>query len=1133
MASRLTASSLLGALLAAAGLATAGPVPVVVELGSPSTIEVLLQRGTPDRLELAAQCPALRAQGARIQREQDDFAATLRRSGLPVEELYRSRHTLNGVALLADEAQLDALRALPGVRAVRRLVPKRLLNSSSVPFVRAPAVWDPQGLGATGAGVRVGIIDTGIDYIHKGMGGNGSYSGQHFDDSTVPWTTKVVGGYDFVGDDYDGNNGARPDGDPMDACIGHGSHVAGTVAGLGLDADGNPYLGAYTPDLGFSGLRIGPGVAPGARLYALRIFGCEGGTNMLIPALEWAMDPNDDDDLSDHLDVVNLSLGSEYGTPDDPDSEAVDRAVAAGVIVVAAAGNEGDGYFITSSPGVADGAISVASVGDSGNLIYTLNVNSPPDLGSTNVQPAAFGPPIAGNELTGDLVRANPARGCTPFSNVSEMAGKIALVDRGDCYFTVKVKNAQLAGAVAALIANNEDGGLRMIGYDASITIPSASLTRADGSSLKDRLPNPGVNVTIVKDAFADVISDFSSRGPRRGDLALKPDLAAPGTEITSIAAGPGDGSADMGGTSMATPHVAGAAALLRGLHPQWPPRWIKAALMNTARPEVFTRTNLTPPVVGPGRMGAGRLDAARAARTPLLAFADDGTQRVSLSFGLVDVLGHAEVERPVRVVNTGSTDAVLSLAVMPIAALQGADLVLPEGETLVVPAGGERTFTARLVLDGRHLRHGHDPGIELTNGGDAREWLAEEAGLITLTPQGGDPLVLPYHAVPRPASAMNATPLYGAQAPGLITMELQGTGIATGSAFPLDVVSLVSAFELAESSPDDPSSTGDLDMADLRLVGVTTDYPVQKAQGKGLADSTIYFAVVTQKPWATLDEVRFDVLIDTNRDGKNDYQVVTTAYGAGTDIYVAHTCRLKEAACVALPINGVGPDTHDTVVFGTNAVVIPVPALLAGLSETSTRFDYKVYTYGLEGDGQIDTSATHTFDLGKPGLSFAGTGYLGTPVAQPMYQDLPRGTITAQVDGAAMALHGSQGLLLLHHHNLPGQRAQVVALGDGACTLTCSATAPTWTRPGVPTAFSATVSAQGCTAPTVTWELGDGSGGTGTATSHAYAQPGFYTWRLDVQSDLSTCHQAGTIEVSDTQPRLPRRHLTGSAGGS
>ena len=449
------------------------------------------------------------------------------------------------------------------------------------------------------------------------------------------------------------------------------------------------------------------------------------------------------------------------------------------------------------------------------------------------------------------------------------------------------------------------------------------------------------------------------------------------------------------------------------------------------------------------------------------------------------------------------------------------------------MPAGGEAVFTARLVLDGRHLQHGHDPGIEETNGDAYREWLAEESGLITLTPEGAEPLVLPYHAVPRPASAMNAAHVYGAQTPGTIALELQGTGVATGTAFPLDVVSLVSAFELAEVSPDDEASTGGMDMADLRLVGVTTDYPAQKAQGKTLADSRIYFALVTQKPWATLDEVRFDVLIDTNRDGKDDYQVVTTAYGAGTDIYVAHTCRLKETACVALPLNGAGPDTRDTVVFGTNVVVIPVPALLAGLSETSTRFDYKVNTYTLDDDGQIDVLATHTFDLGKPGLRFGGTGYLGAAATQPLYEDLPGRTISAQLDAAAMTLHGSQGLLLLHHHNLPGQRAQVVAVGDGACALTCPASAPTWTRPGMATAFAATVTAPACAAPTVTWSFGDGSGGAEATASHTYAEPGTYTWRLDVQSGLSTCRQAGTIDVSDPPPRLPRRRLTAITGGS
>ncbi len=362
------------------------------------------------------------------------------------------------------------------------------------------------------------------------------------------------------------------------------------------------------------------------------------------------------------------------------------------------------------------------------------------------------------------------------------------------------------------------------------------------------------------------------------------------------------------------------------------------------------------------------------------------------------------------------------------------------------------------------------------------------------------------------------------------IALGLSGTGVATGTDFPLDVVSLVSAFELAEVSPDDPASTGGMDMADLRLVGVTTDYPAQKAQGKTLADSRIYFALVTQKPWATPEEIRFDVLIDTNRDGKDDYQVFTTADGAGTDVYVAQTCRLKEPACTLIPLNGPGPDTRDTVVLGTNVIVITVPALLAGLSETSTRFDYKVYTYTLDDDGQIDMSGDPHLRPGEAGAACSAAPATSAPPRRSrMYEDLPGHTITAQVDAAAMTLHGSQGLLLLHHHNLPGQRAQVLAVGDGACALTCWATAPTWTRPGMPTAFTATVSAPGCAAPTVTWELGDGSQAAehdrpATPSPSQAPTPGV----SHVQAGPSTCHQAGTIEVSDTPPRLPRRRLSG-----
>lgn len=1114
----------LATLLSAAALAA--PVRVFVELSSPGTVAAALAAAAPGDDALAA-AATTRAHAARLQREQDELMVALRAAGIGAGELFRAHRVINGVAMSVAETDRARLAALPGVRSVRRLRPKRLATVSSVPFVGAPAVWNPQGPNATGSGVTIGIVDTGIDYIHKNLGGTGSYSGQRFDDAQVPWTSKVVGGYDFVGDDYTGSNAPQPDPDPMD-CHGHGTHVAGIAAGLGLDGDGNTYRGTYSPSMGLGTFRIGPGVAPGAKLYALRVFGCEGGTEMVIPAIEWAVDPDGDDDLSDRLDVLNLSLGIDFGDPSDPDAEAVDRAVAAGVAVAAAAGNAGDGFFIGSSPASADGAVAVASLSDAGVIDYTLTVNQPAGIGTIRAYAARFGPPLAAPSLTSDLVRANPARGCTPLANASSMAGTIAFIDRGDCLFTVKVKNAQLAGAVAAVVANNESGVVYMAGDDPTITIPAVSISGEDGSTLRSRLPIPGVNATLTKYAWADVISDFSSRGPRLGDLALKPDVAAPGDFIGSAYAGSGDDLYIASGTSMATPHVAGALALLRQLHPTWPAHWLKAALMNTAATGVFTRPNLGPPTVGPGRAGAGRIDLARAAATGLLAFDDAHPTRVSVSFGRLDVLGHTVAERRIRLVNTGAAAVEVTLAVEPAVDMPGVELSFPGGAEVTVPAAGEATAVLRLVAEASRMQHTLDPGAARTSGSNPRQWLGEEAGMVRIAPRGGTPIVLPYHAAPRPAAAMAGMRLAGA-GPGVVQIGLVGTGAATGTAYPDDIVPLVSAFELAWESPDEATSTGRGDMADLRYVGVASDYPAQQAAGKGLADSRIYFAVVSHREWATPAEVRFDVEIDTDRDGRSDYLATTTLLPDSNDVFAASVCHgSSPPTCTLLHLNGVAPDVRDTALFGTNVMIIPVQANLDGLSALSTRLNYRVRTY-LAGSGDIlDETPVLTFEVARPGLAFGGTGFLGAPPTLPMYQDLPGGTITATLDAAAFAANASQGLLLLHHHNLHGQRAQVLAVGDAACALSCTASAPSWVQTGVPASFAASVSTSGCPAPELAWTFGDGGAATGETASHAFALPGTYTWTLAARAGTSTCHSAGTLDVSDTPPRLPRRRLSG-----
>jgi hypothetical protein len=123
-----------------------------------------------------------------------------------------------------------------------------------------------------------------------------------------------------------------------------------------------------------------PGAAPGASLFALRVFGCGGSTGLTAQAIEYAVDPNGDGDFGDRLDVINMSLGSNFGTPSNPSVIASNNAALAGVIVVASAGNAGDTYFITGAPGSAERALSVAASVDSGQLAVVVRVNAPASI---------------------------------------------------------------------------------------------------------------------------------------------------------------------------------------------------------------------------------------------------------------------------------------------------------------------------------------------------------------------------------------------------------------------------------------------------------------------------------------------------------------------------------------------------------------------------------------------------------------------------------------------------------------------------------------------------------------------------------------------------------------------------------
>jgi subtilisin family serine protease len=308
---------------------------------------------------------------------------------------------VNGMKIEVHPSDIQSIAALPGVVRVLPVMRHTRDNSTSVPYIGAPKVW--QGTpGFRGEGVKVAIIDTGIDYTHANFGGPGT-TAAYFSaavDGTLPAdptlfgpaSRKVKGGIDLVGDAYNAdvpNSIPVPDSNPLDcAGAGHGSHVAGTVAGIGVTASGATYTGPYDSSVYSSNaFNVGPGVAPEADLYAVRVFGCAGSTDVVVDAIDWA--------INNDMDVINMSLGSSFGDPNSADALAAEHATKAGVVVVASAGNSGPGPYLAGSPASGDGVISVAAVDGRANIpgaIVTLELGPNIDAQDSNGAALPSGP---------------------------------------------------------------------------------------------------------------------------------------------------------------------------------------------------------------------------------------------------------------------------------------------------------------------------------------------------------------------------------------------------------------------------------------------------------------------------------------------------------------------------------------------------------------------------------------------------------------------------------------------------------------------------------------------------------------------------------------------------------------------
>ena len=464
-----------------------------------------------------------------------------------------------GVAWKLRAQDLKQLKSLPEVRRVSYIIPAQQNLSNSVPWIGAPTVWNTTGNGdnnGNASPVTIAVIDSGIDYFHAGFGGSGNPDEFANNDpsiieaGTFP-TEKVLDGIDFAGAD---SEAFATDLDPTGVGSFHGSHVAGIAANVG------------TSD-------VAPGVAPGANLYAVKVFADNGGSTTLAHlGIQWSEDPNQDGDTSDRADVMNLSLGSSYGRTDNVSAVAANDASEGGSVVVISAGNSGDVPYIHGAPAVASGAISVAN-SLAGGLVQGLESSSSvaAATGSFLALEGVHTNTLAdGAVISGDLVAVDGLDGCSPLANAADVSGNVAFIIRGGCAFDDKYVNAELAGATGIVVYNDGADATRispiaMGGIDPVRSLTGVMVSSTDGEAFKAALDS-GEAVTVFVDRSIqaetdpsndDTLADSTSRGPGL-DNSFKPDVAAPGTGIQSVMVGTGTGAGGATGTSMAAPHVAG-----------------------------------------------------------------------------------------------------------------------------------------------------------------------------------------------------------------------------------------------------------------------------------------------------------------------------------------------------------------------------------------------------------------------------------------------------------------------------------------------------------------------------------------------------------------------------------------------
>lgn len=833
-------------------------VILVLKLKSPALMSAVIRNSSGIFLD-----PVL---AEKIEKEQNQAILDLQKISPDIKVLYRYKMVLNGLAVVAPVAVANQIQKMnivsfaesegkfsrPIIQGQKKLQilsaesKNSLALRNSVSFIGADAVHQS---GIKGQGMTVGIIDTGIDYTHSMFLGNGdpeTFKSINPDLPTEHYpNAKVVGGVDLVGTAYDaasGDNKKRiplPDVNPIDEG-GHGTHVAGSVAGIG------------------DGVQTYSGVAPEALLHAIKVFGADGSTGdaVVVAALEYAADPNLDGNIQDQLDVVNLSLGSSYGNPHILYGEAIRNLVHGGTLVVASAGNSGNFNHIVGAPSTADEAISVAASIDNTDHNWKFKAvqfeNAQGQKFFTEAVEATIAKPISeAGPVVGQLVFAGLADKDFSDELKEALKGSIALIDRGAVTFSEKIRRAEEAGAIGVVVVNNQEGAAFVMGGDGKYQIPAIMISMPFGEKMKSEMKNGIVNLSfqtdqqIEKPEFIDTLTSFSSKGPRSIDSVLKPEISAPGSSIISAEMGGGTAGVKLSGTSMSAPHIAGVMALLKQAHPRLNPSELKSMLMSQAKSISDEKGKL----YLLSRQGAGRVQVDKSAKASLVS------ETTSISLGLVNIEAKKAFHRRIKVKNISDQTVAGQLKISG-----SEELKLLNPVSFSIAAGATEEFSLDLLLD-------------VSN---SKEQTFEIGSFIQLVSNENEIFRLPIIAIARKISQVSADKLLvksdsaASSAGSSVQLSLKNSGVHSASVIPMNMLGFDQRKQDAKNDPF-RSRACDMQAAGYKLIEKVVD---------GKSNLVLQVAVKVYEPMTTWNTCEVSMLIDADGDKIADQELAGIALG-------------------------------------------------------------------------------------------------------------------------------------------------------------------------------------------------------------------------------------------------------------